>query len=346
LVPLSRRAEYEPTGIDRKRDAVSLRAEYATMPEPTPSQATVGGAFITPLRYPGGKGRLGPWIAQIMRHNRISGGWYVEPYAGGSGAALFLLTQGYVDHIVINDADPVVYAFWRAVTTDCTAFVERVRRTPVTMKSWERQRKVLADPGIYEPLDVAFATFFLNRTNRSGILSAGVIGGKQQNGNFKLDARYNVPDLAARIERIGALAKNITVLGVDALSLLTDVAPGFPNRCLVYLDPPYYMKGSLLYRNHYGPNDHAAIAHCVSQAEYPLLVTYDDCPEVRRLYRGFDSTTFSLHYSTHMARPKTREILFYRNIELPSDPEMTRAYHLAQHALTKGAMLSQNVLMS
>jgi DNA adenine methylase len=312
--------------------------------DPRPRDTAVGSAFATPLRYPGGKGRLGPWIAQIMRHNRISGGWYIEPYAGGAGAALFLLTQGFVDHVVINDADPIVHAFWRAATERNGELLSMIRKTPVTMETWGRQRQVIATPSEYSLVEIAFATFFLNRTNRSGILSAGVIGGKAQDGNYKIDARYNIADLTARIEMIGALTKRITVLGIDALDLLTDVAPGLPEQCLVYLDPPYYVKGSLLYRNHYVHADHAAIAKCVADAPYRLIVTYDNCPEVRSLYSSFDSSAFELHYSTHSARPLTSEVLFYRNLTLPCEPAMTRSTHLTQQARMKGAMLSQNVL--
>lgn len=311
--------------------------------EPRPCE-TAGGQFTTPLRYPGGKGRLGPWIAEIMRHNRISGGWYIEPYAGGAGAALFLLTQGFVDHIVINDADPIVHAFWKAATERNAELLAMIQKTPATMDTWHRQREVVAAPGKHNLVEVAFATFFLNRTNRSGILTAGVIGGKAQTGNYKLDARYNVEDLMNRIRTIGAYRSRMTVLGIDALDLLTDVAPGFPRECLVYLDPPYYVKGSLLYRNHYVHEDHASIAERVADASYPLIVTYDDCPEVRQLYRSFDATNFELHYSTHSARPLTSEVLFYKNVELPSAPAMTRATHLTQHARTNGAMASQKML--
>ena len=311
--------------------------------DPLPSESS-GGKFTTPLRYPGGKGRLGPWIAEIMRYNRISGGWYVEPYAGGAGAALFLLTQGFVDHIVINDADPIVHAFWKVATERNADLLKLIQKTPATMATWYRQREVIAAPEKHSLLEVAFATFFLNRTNRSGILTAGVIGGKEQAGSYKLNARYNVADLMNRIKTIGAYSSRMTVLGIDALDLLTDVAPGFPDECLVYLDPPYYVKGSLLYRNHYVHDDHAAIAERISGATYPLIVTYDDCPAVRELYQSFESTNFELHYSTHSARPLTSEVLFYKNVELPSAPEMTRSAHLTQQARTKGAIASQKVL--
>ena len=301
------------------------------------------GAFKTPLRYPGGKARLGPWIAQVMRHNKISGGWYIEPYAGGAGAALYLLMQGFVDHIVINDADPVIHAFWEATTTKPKDFIRLIQTTSVCMKTWEQQREIIRNPSQYDLVQIGFAAFFLNRTNRSGILSAGVIGGKNQTGPYKLNARYNQLDLINRIEKIGSMAKHITVLGMDAVELLTSVGPGLPEKCLVYLDPPYFVKGSLLYRNHYQPEDHAAVAECVRKAKFPLIVTYDDCPEIRGLYENTLSANFDLCYSTHTARQTATEALFYKNLELPSSPEMTRALHLRQHARTKQPMLSQKV---
>ena len=293
----------------------------------TPKTSSTGGAFATPLRYPGGKGRLGPWLAQVLAYNQLEGGWYVEPYAGGAGAALYLLVRQHVDHIVINDADPVVYAFWRAVTEETYSLINLMRSTPVTMRSWERQRAILDSPLQHDFVQLGFAAFFLNRTNRSGILSAGVIGGRAQSGTWKLDTRFNVEQLVERIERIGSLSNHITVTGMDALDLLIDAAPGFPDQTLVYLDPPYFEKGCLLYRNHYEIEDHADIASILDDANYPLIVTYDDCAEIRNLYRRFESTQFSLQYSTtHLARPKASEMLFYRNVELPFAPAMTRGY--------------------
>jgi DNA adenine methylase len=281
-----------------------------------------------------------------MRHNNLHGGWYVEPYAGGAGAAIFLLLEGHVDHIVINDADPVVYAFWRAVTEHTDELIDRILTTPVSMSTWTEQRAVVDSPVNRGVVDLGFAAFFLNRTNRSGILEGGVVGGKQQAGSLKLDARYNQAELVERIKRIGTMASHITVYGIDALELLQDATPGFPERCLVYLDPPYYIKGSQLYRNHYKPADHAAIAGFVTRATFPAIVTYDDCSEIRNLYRRLDSATFSLHYSTHLARAKTSEALFYKNLQLPVMPQMTRGYHLTQQVRTNVPMLSQKPLRS
>jgi DNA adenine methylase len=295
-------------------------------PETVPTQ--FGGFFASPLRYPGGKGRLGPWLATVIEANRLKGGWYAEPYAGGAGAALFLLLQKHVEHIIINDADPMIYAFWQSVVNNSAEFEAMVRETPVTMESRNRFLGIAAQPEQHSTLELGFAAFFLNRTSRSGILAGGVIGGKQQNGVYKLDARYSHEDLISRVRAIGMLRGQITVLGMDALDLLLDCSPGLPRKSLVYLDPPYYIKGSQLYRNHYQHADHEAISECAHRAKYPLLITYDDCDQIRDLYDGMNSSEFTLQYSTHMARPEAREIMFYANLNLPAAPTLTRGTQL------------------
>lgn len=292
------------------------------------NKAHFAGYFASPLRYPGGKGRLGPWLASVIEANDLKGGWYVEPYAGGAGAALYLLLQGHVEHIVINDADPLIHAFWRSVVHDSDAFVQTILETPVTLESRERCQAIMANPATHSTLELGFAAFFLNRTSRSGILAGGVIGGKAQSGAYKLDARYQRDDLIARVRAIGALRDRITVVGMDALDLLGDCSRGFPDKTLIYMDPPYYVKGSQLYLHHYQHGDHEAIAHCASVIEHPLLITYDNCPEVRGLYSGMQATEFSLQYSTHLARPLASEVLFFANLKLPTAPQLTRGAQL------------------
>lgn len=287
------------------------------------------GYFASPLRYPGGKGRLGPWLASVVERNGLKGGWYVEPYAGGAGAALYLLLQNYVEHIVINDADPLIHAFWQSVVHNTNAFVEMILETPVTIESRARCQAIVANPADASQLELGFAAFLLNRTSRSGILTGGVIGGKAQSGAYKLDARYQRDDLIARVRAIGALRERISVVGMDALDMLVHTSPGFPVKTLIYMDPPYYVKGSQLYLHHYLRGDHEAIAHYASLVEHPLLITYDNCPEVRELYGDMKATEFSLQYSTHLTRPLTSEVLFYANLEVPTVPQLTRGEKLA-----------------
>ena len=313
----------ELNGVQERIDLTIVRNRR--MKTPTAPLAFKSGYFLSPLRYPGGKGRLGPWLGQIVDANGLRGGCYIEPYAGGAGAALYLLVQGFVEQIVINDVDPSIHAFWQAITAHTDEFVERVRDTPVTLDKRLELQNVIANPGHYSVVDLGFATFFLNRTSRSGILAGGVIGGKAQNGRYKLDARFNKQDLIARIQLIGSMRERIAVFGLDALDLLTTLIPNFPEQTLVYLDPPYFLKGSQLYRNYYVSDDHAAISKLVGRATYPILVTYDDCDEIRSLYQGVQSSTFSLQYSTHLTRPKTSEVLFYSNLQIPHPPLMTRS---------------------
>jgi DNA adenine methylase len=293
-------------------------------PKAGSSRTSRGGTFATPLRYPGGKGRLGNWLAQVLRHNDLEGGWYIEPYAGGAGAALYLLTQGHVDRIVINDLDPDVHAFWWSILNDTTEFSRLLDKTPVTIDTWEKQREIHKFRDTYSTTEIGFATFFLNRTNRSGILDGGVIGGRKQDGPYPLSARYTKDDLRRRIEVIASLRKKIHLFRMDALELLNDLGDQIPPRSLIYLDPPYYKKGSQLYRNHYKPEDHFEIARAVAALSTPWLVTYDNCPEILELYADCSTEEFSLHYSTHIERPRATEVMFYGNLELPCPPILKR----------------------
>ena len=281
-------------------------------------------SFVTPLRYPGGKARLGAWLAELIKHNGLENGCYIEPYAGGAGAAVFLLANNHVDKIIINDADPVIYAFWWALLNNHKELIGLIKNTPVTMDTWHLQRKIV-DEGLTNNLTtLGFATFFLNRTNRSGIIQGGVIGGKEQLGKYKLDARYNKEKLIARIEKIAKLKDRVQLFNMDAMEFLTIENCRTVRNSLIYLDPPYYKKGSQLYRNHYQPEDHAQIADQVMRLDTPWLVTYDNCAEIKDLYQGAKGVEFSLHYSTHLSRPKSVEALFYNNLDLPSAPTLKR----------------------
>lgn len=281
-------------------------------------------SFVTPLRYPGGKGRLGAWLAQLLKHNGLDRGLYMEPYAGGAGAAMYLLTCEHVERIVINDLDPVVHAFWWAVLNDTERLVETIRETPVNIETWHLQRAVVQNASTADRTALGFATFFLNRTNRSGMIKGGVIGGRNQTGKYLIDARFNKEKLIERIEKIAAFRERIQLFNLDAMALLNHPEIEIDNNSLIYLDPPYYEKGSQLYRNHYRPHDHQQIATTVMEIETPWLVTYDNCNEIKELYNSAEGVEFSLHYSTHMLRPKATEAMFYGNLNLHTAPTLKR----------------------
>lgn len=269
--------------------------------------------LYTPLRYPGGKARFAPFIAGVMVKNGLDGGRYLEPYAGGAGVALELLFHGTASHIHINDIDPAVYDFWAAVTKFPEALIRKLHTTPVDMGQWRHWRAVLRGEIEADPVDRGFATLFLNRTNRSGILKGGVIGGQQQAGDYKLDARMKKDVLTQRIERIARHAEHITVHNEDALALLKRCHAFLPPKSLIYLDPPYYVKGQGLYRNFYTHDDHNAIARFLLSSRFgrPWVVSYDDVPEIRAMYRDAHALGYDLHY-TAQTRYNGAEVMFFR----------------------------------
>ena len=202
----------------------------------------------SPLRYPGGKNRLAGFISLVIQNLNLPNCTYVEPFAGGAGVALSLLLDGTVDNIVINDYDKAIYSFWRAVKQEPAALIKRIENTPVTIEEWHKQKHVYSVATSYS-LDLAFATLFLNRTNRSGILNAGPIGGYSQSGDWKLDVRFDKEALITKIAAISEHRKNIVVYNKDIISLLRNYAPGFGDNVFFYFDPPYYNKGQKLYKN-------------------------------------------------------------------------------------------------
>lgn len=268
--------------------------------------------LFTPLRYPGGKARFAPMIADVINGNKLAGGHYLEPYAGGAGVALVLLMDGVVSHIHINDADPAVSVFWRAAVQDTAELIKLVANEPVTIEAWHHWRAMMLGETKGTQLERGFATLFMNRTNRSGILKGGVIGGKAQAGAYKLDARFMRDELCLRLERIGRHAGGISVYEEDAYKLLLRCHEFLPKTSLIYLDPPYYVKGAGLYRNFYKHDDHAQIARLLGSNRFrrPWIVSYDNAEEIRTMYSYAHSFTYGLRY-TAQQRYTGSEVMFF-----------------------------------
>lgn len=273
--------------------------------------------YLSPLRYPGGKTKLAEYVKALFRHNRLMGGHYVEPYAGGASIALELVIHEFAEHVHINDLDPSVWAFWSSVLDDCDALCRKISETPVNMESWSEQREIQKNKSSASTLDLGFSTFFLNRTNRSGILNAGVIGGKNQGGNFKIDARFNKDDLINRIQLIAEHRSRISLYNLDAVELLDTVVPDLPENTLVYLDPPYYVKGGDLYEHHYQHKDHAAVAAASQRIRQHVMVSYDDVPEIRELYADYQFVSYSLSYCAQNRYRGTEAIFLGHTLECP-----------------------------
>lgn len=263
----------------------------------------------SPLRYPGGKTRLLGFFRKLIRTNELRDVTYVEPYAGGAGAALGLLISGQVESIVINDLDPTISAFWRAVVGDHSSFSEMIESVPLTVDEWQKQKKIYRNPEDHDDLELGFATFYLNRTNRSGVLNAGPIGGHNQSGNYKIDVRFNRESLLERVRLIGLYRSRIEVRSDDGIDIVNRYIRE-PNS-LIYADPPYFVKGSSLYLNSFGDAEHRSLANCLNnESEGNWVLTYDDVPQVAELYSERRRINFSLNYSVHTAK-KAQEVLVF-----------------------------------
>ncbi|MEC8918886.1 MAG: DNA adenine methylase [Pseudomonadota bacterium] len=276
-------------------------------------------SFATPLRYPGGKGKFSKFVKAVFESNELLDGHYVEPYAGGAGVALELLFHEYASYIHINDVDQAVYSFWHSAVNHTEELCERIMEVPVNMDSWYHQKSILDCPDGYTSIEIALAAFFLNRTNRSGILKAGVIGGKSQSGKWKLDARFNKLDLVDRIKLIGRFRNRIYVYNMDAVSFLEERVSALPLNRLVYLDPPYYDKGSELYRNFYTHDDHVLIERTLRNLEGPWIVSYDDVAQIREIYSDYLQDQYSLSY-TAQDKKRGSEVMIYGPGVAPPDP--------------------------
>lgn len=289
--------------------------------------------YSTPLRYPGGKQKLSPFLADILVVNDLVGGHYVEPYAGGAGVAIELLLKGLVCKIHLNDSSKPVYAFWRAVLAHTDELCRLIASASLTVDEWKRRREVVRNPGRHTILELGFSTFYLNRCNRSGVLSGGLIGGLDQKGEWKLDARFSRNELIRRVEAIASLRARISIKNMDAEAFITHNVPEMPKETLVYCDPPYFAKSSRLYLDSYGAEDHERLSRLIqSQLHRKWVVSYDRAPEILSYYMRRRSFVYDLQYSASKVYRGSEVFVFSDDLKLPqgsSIPSIDAALRMA-----------------
>lgn len=281
--------------------------------------------FSTPLRYPGGKGKLTNYVSKLIDINGLVGCEYVEPYAGGAGVAINLLLTGKASNVHLNDLNSAIYSFWYSILEDTDQFCSLIELTPVTMDEWYKNKEIISNQDKYSSLEIGFATFFLNRTNRSGILLGGVIGGKEQSGKWKLDARFNKADLIKRIKAIASRRENIYIYNQDAKYFIEKTISSFSKNTLIYLDPPYYVKGKGLYQNHYNHMDHLNIANTIrANSVHSWIVSYDNTHEINEMYSDLRKIEYGINYSAQSRYQGPEVIFFCDGIVIPDDSNPTK----------------------
>jgi DNA adenine methylase len=273
--------------------------------------------FDSPLRYPGGKRKLAGFVRDAVIQNDIQGGTYVEPFAGGASVAFYLLFNEYVNQIMINDIDRSIYSFWYCVLNRTEELCSRIEQTAISMEEWERQKLVQSDKENAELLDLAFSTFFLNRTNRSGIIKGGVIGGKNQAGEWKMDVRFNKGNLVKRIEKISLYRDRISLHCADSIAFVNEILPDIDGHTLIYFDPPYYNQGSALYVNHYTHEDHEELSNYIQQLNCKWMLTYDYTPKIVEMYHDVEKRLLTLSYTASQKMKGSEMLAFSNNFIVP-----------------------------
>jgi len=270
--------------------------------------------FSSPLRYPGGKTRLAGFLCKAIEKNFSEDEKIVliEPYAGGAGASLKLLFSGKVDKIIINDLDKAIFAFWKIAIADTDFLINKIKKVNINIEEWKKQKEIYNNPSS-STKELAFATLFLNRTNRSGIIEGGPIGGMEQAGFWNVQARFTKNTIISRLEKIKKFKNKISVRNLDGISLLRQLEKNkCKSRYFIFLDPPYYQKGKYLYLNHYIDEDHKKLLKLLEKSSLKWVMTYDDVSYIQNLYNKFKKNKFTINHSAFEAR-QGKEILIFSN---------------------------------
>lgn len=264
----------------------------------------------TPLRYPGGKGKMYKQVKQIILGNDLQDKTYVEPFAGGFGIGIKLLSNGEVTKAIINDYDYHIYAIWHCIFYDTNNFINLIRNAEINIEVWRQQKEVYRNYNNYSILEVGFSAFFLNRTNYSGVLKGGPIGGLNQEGSYKIDCRFNRDNLISNIKAISQYRDVIEVYNLDAKDFISKIVGGRKEKLFFNFDPPYVKKGRELYTNFYNENDHRQLAQTIITqcSNVNWIMTYDDSPLIKDIYGEFENVEFTLTY-TAGTKKKGKEIL-------------------------------------
>lgn len=272
----------------------------------------------SPLRYPGGKTKLFPYVKKIINENNLQKSIYIEPFAGGCGLAISLLKKGLVNKIVINDYDYAIYSFWYSILNYTDEFCERIENIDVNLDQWDIQKNIYNHQDEHTILDVGFSTFFLNRTNRSGIINGGVIGGKAQDKKYKMDCRFNKHALISKIKEIATYSDFITVMNYDVFNLIDNVIYNMPiDNTFIYFDPPYVKKGKQLYKNYFEFQDHVNLRNSIINIRHKWLVTYDHTDEIAILYQRYNQDVIDINYSAGTNKMGQELAIYSNNLIMP-----------------------------
>lgn len=257
-------------------------------------------ATLTPYRYPGSKNKMLPLLMEHIDKMLINQKQFVDVFAGG-GSVLLAVAQKYPDiQLYANDKDYWMSCFWKVVsdpdTTKLNELLSLLNTNP-TIEQFHRLNETASN----DLVECAYRALYFNRTCFSGIVKkdgkgrvkSNPIGGMKQNSKWTIDCRYNTKKLKEKIVQCHKLLAGRTTVECKDFS---DYEPLVKADYPAYLDPPYLIKGSMLYSENMNVSEHEKLATILKKRNNWML-SYDDCTEIRSLYQGNQILDHGMRYS-------------------------------------------------
>jgi len=272
-------------------------------------------ADVSPFRYPGGKGKLSKFLALSIVTNNLQGCTLTEPFCGGAGGTLPLLMSGLIGKLRLNDINPGISGFWHSIKNNPDALIKMIETEPVNIDAWHHWRNIYFSETGSSTLEKGFAAFFLNRTNRSGMLHAGPIGGRAQIGDYLIDCRFTRETLIKRVEKIALFSKKITITSKDAVKSIS----GLSSDSLIYADPPYVKEGKNIYDEFcFSEKNHMRFSKALKRNKSHWILSYDDHPLIHKLYSTSGINIVELSYAINKARVGRELLIASANSRQPN----------------------------
>jgi len=251
------------------------------------------------FRYPGGKAKLQQKI--IPKLGNIANLEYREPFFGGGSIGIAVLDQRPAS-VWINDFDDGIAALWQSVIYYPALLKEQIRQLKPSVAAFDQIKSELSSkvPSCDSADQIAnfgLKKLAIHQLSYSGLgtKAGGPLGGKHQRSKYKIDSRWSPNYMCAQIDLIHAKFAGLEVCctSVDFMALIEDTS----RRAIVFLDPPYWEKGSSLYQHAFSDADHQRLADALRVTEHHWVLTYDDCPQIRALYNWATIEVLEVKYS-------------------------------------------------
>lgn len=277
------------------------------------------------LRYPGGKSKK-TVRDQIFSRFPKEYEEFRDVMVGGGGIFFHVPTN---KKRWINDVDENLMTFYKELKNNSEDFIKKCRKIKAEKKEdklinskpngkaqYNARLKSKFDYLVKnKKKDPALSYFFINRT---------VWGGRV---NYDIESRLYFSNPSGwntahtdKMEKASKILENVKISSFSYEKILKEDG----DNVLIYIDPPYMRntnldKNSRLYKHNFEKEDHEKLCEEIKKCKHKIILSYDDNPEVRKLYKDFNLGKGSWTYcgtssaKTHSKSKKTGKELIITN---------------------------------